>query len=151
MNTIKRIGATLSIALFIMAAAGGCANAAFSPPPALSATQFLQADLYQLQLDYYQNPVAADALYLGKIYYFGAVRAEQVTSIFDVHGSEDYVLSGNVKFKPLASKDMKGIIQGTWFEVSGTIRGVEAGYIVVSECWYKIQSGGASYQPGGAY
>ncbi len=128
-----------------------CTDASFTPPFTYYAKPFYEIAIYQLQLDYYNNVSAADAIYNGKRYYFGLVRAEQTTSIFAVHGSEDYVLAGNVKFVAHSSFDMKGIIQGTVFEVIGDIAGVQSGYIIVKNCWFRIQSGGAATSAGGAY
>jgi len=148
---LKLIIAGISGLVCLAAMLSGCTGAAFSAPPTIPTTQFRQVDLYQLQLDYYQNPAAADASYSGKRYYFGLLQAEHVTSIFDVHGFENYVMVGNVKFKPNASADIRGIIQGTLFEVSGDIQGVQDGYIVVTGCQFTIRSGGSSFPTGGAY
>ena len=137
--------------LCLMIALSGCTGAAFSAPPTIPPTLFRQVDLYQLQLDYYQDAAKADATYAGKRFYFGLLRAEHVTSIFDVHGFEDYVTVGNVKFKPNTSADIRGIIQGTLFEVSGDIQGVQGEYIVVTSCQFNIRSGGSSFPTGGAY
>ena len=79
------------------------------------------------------------------------MRAEQNTSIFGVGGSEDYVLVEKVKFIARASYDIKGIIQGTVFEVIGDVQGMQSGYIIVKNCWFHIQSGGATFPSGGAY
>ncbi|RJO61375.1 MAG: hypothetical protein C4542_06355 [Dehalococcoidia bacterium] len=129
----------------------GCADQSFIPPATFYATLSQQIDLYDLQMAYYEDAAAADTIYLGKRYYFGLVRADQTTSIFAVRGSDDYVLVENVKFVPRASYDMKGIIQGTIFEVIGDVQGVQSGYIIVKNCWFRIQSGGATYSGGGAY
>ncbi len=128
----------------------GCARESFAAPPASYVAHIPVVDIYQLQLDYSINPAAADTLYHGKRFYFGEVRAEQVSSIFDVHSSENYILVNNVKFKPQASADMKGIIQGTAFEVVGDVLGVESNYVIVGNCWFRIVSGGGIFGGGGA-
>lgn len=152
MKTYKKwVPALISAVLCITVILSGCADRSFIPPATFYATLGQQIDIYDLQLAYYKDAAAADAMYLGKRYYFGLMRAEQVTSIFGVRGSDDYVLVENVKFVPRASYDMKGIIQGTIFEVIGDIQGIQSGYIMVKNCWFRIQSGGATYSGGGAY
>jgi hypothetical protein len=152
MKTYKKWGpALISLVFCITAILSSCADQSITPPFTFYATLSQQIDLYDLQMAYYKDAVAADTMYLGKRYYFGLVRAEQTTSIFGVRGSEDYVLVENVKFVPSASYDMKGIIQGTIFEVIGDVQGVQSGYIMVKNCWFRIQSGGSIYTGGGAY
>jgi len=152
MKTYKKwLPALISLVLCITAVLSSCADQSFTPPATFYATLSQQIDLYDLQLAYYKDAAAANTMYLGKRYYFGLVRAEQTTSIFGVRGSDDYVLVENVKFVPRASYDMKGIIQGTIFEVIGDVQGVQSGYIMVKNCWFRIQSGGSTYTGGGAY
>jgi hypothetical protein len=141
----------ISAILLTSSISSSCSDTRFSPPFTFYATLSQNIDIYDLQMAYYKDGVTADKMYLGKRYYFGLVRAEQTTSIFAVKDSKDYVLVGNVKFIPRASYDMKGIIQGTVFEVVGDVDGVEAGYVMVRNCWFRIQSGGATYPSGGAY
>lgn len=128
-----------------------CNAQSFAAPPASLPVLVTQMDVYQLQLDYSQDVGAANNMYGGKRFYFGAVRADYISSIFDVRGTEDFVIVNNIKFKPRASADMKGIIQGTVFEVIGDIRGVQSNYVVVTNCWFRVQSGGSAYTGGGAY
>jgi len=147
----RLLSAAITILLSLGAIASGCADGSFAAPPASAPALISQLDIYQLQLDYSRDVAAADRVYLGKTFYFGAVRADYVSSIFDVRGNENYVIVNNVKFRPRASGDMKGIIQGTTFDVFGDVQGVQSGYVVVNNCWFTIQSGGASYGGGGAY
>ena len=136
--------------LIIVIGLAGCANSVFASPPPIKVTQLIQTDIYQLQLDYSRDIAAADAFYSGKRCYFGLVTAEQVTSIFDVRGSsEDYVLVNSIKFKPVASADIRSIIQGTVFEVIGDVQGVQSGYVIVKNCWIRIVSGGRANIPSG--
>jgi hypothetical protein len=152
MNILNKLSkAIIPIIFCTTAILSSCAVKGFTPPLTFYVTPSLQLDLYQLRLDYYKNATAADTAYSGKRYYFGLVRADQVSSIFDVRNSEDYILVDNVKFKPRATADMKGIIQGTVFEVIGDVQGIQSGYIVVNNCWFRIQSGGATFPSGGAY
>ena len=136
--------------LAIVLIMSGCANKVFASPSPIEVSPIIQLDIYQLQLDYSRDAAAADAIYSGKRCYFGPVRAEQVTSIFDVRGSsEDYVLVNSIKFKPVASADIGGIIQGTVFEVIGDVQGVQSGYVIVKNCWIRIVSGGRANIPSG--
>jgi hypothetical protein len=147
----KLLWAVIPIVLCITTILSSCADKTFVPPFTSYAPLSQQIDRYQLQMAYYRDAAAADAIYSGKRYYFGLVRAEQTTSIFGVRGSEDYVLVENVKFIARASYDIKGIIQGTVFEVIGDVQGMQSGYIIVKNCWFRIQSGGATFPSGGAY
>jgi hypothetical protein len=147
----KLTGAMIPFIVCASVILSSCADKSFTPPLTFYVTPSLQVDLYQLRLDYYNNAAAADTAYSGKRYYFGLVRADQVSSIFDVRNSEDYILVDNVKFKPRATADMRGIIQGTVFEVIGDVQGMQSGCIVVNNCWFRIQSGGATFPSGGAY
>ncbi len=147
----KLLSALIPVVICITGILSSCSDKSFVPPFTFYATLSQQIGLYQLEMAYYKDAAAADAMYSGKRYYFGLVRAEQTASIFDVRGSEDYVLVDKVKFMPRASYDMRGIIQWTTFEVIGDIQGIQSGYIVVTNCWFRIQSGGATYASGGAY
>ena len=146
----KFILAALPLMLGLGLILSSCTQESFAAPPASYVAAIPQVDLYQLQLDYSRDPGASSALYEGKRFYFGQVRAEQVSSIFDVHSSENYILVNNVKFKPQASADMKGIIQGTLFEVVGDVLGVQSNYVVVVNCWFRVVSGGGTFGTGGA-
>jgi len=137
--------------LGLSAIISGCTAQSFAAPPASLPMLVPQIDVYQLQLDYSQDIGVANNLYAGKRFYFGTVRADYVSSIFDVRGSEDFVIVNNIKFKPRASADMRGIIQGTVFEVIGDVQGVQSNYVVVTNCWFRVQSGGSAYTGGGAY
>ncbi len=136
----------------VTAAFAGCAEKTFTAPYTTYATMSQKLGLYQLEMAYYTDAKAADASYAGKRYDFGLIQADIANrGVFDVHESEDYVLSGNVKFKPRASADMKGIIQGTVIQVIGDVEGVISGYIVVDHCWFLVASGGGASSGGGAY
>ncbi len=139
------------LGLLLLALAGsGCASRVFAAPPAPTLTPFRTADLVQMENDYVQNQAAADRTYTGQRYYFGLLRAEQVVNSFiAVSGNEDYVQVGIVFFKARASADVRSIIQGTLFEVSGNVQGYSNGRIVVTDCWFRVVSGGRATTPGG--
>ena len=147
----KSLWAVIPIVLCITTILSSCSDKSLIPPLTYNVTLSQQINLYDLQMAYYKDATAADVIYSGNRYYFGLVRAEQTTSIFGVGGSEDYVLVEKVKFIARASYDIKGIIQGTVFEVIGDVQGMQSDYIIVKNCWFRIQSGGATFPSGGAY
>jgi hypothetical protein len=153
MNILKpSLYALLTAIICVTVISAGCAEKTFTPPYTTYATMSQKLGLYQLEMAYYKDATAADAAYSGKRYDFGLIQADIANrGVFDVHESEDYVLAGNVKFKPRATADMKGIIQGTVVQVIGDVEGVISGYIVVDHCWFSVESGGAASSGGGAY
>jgi hypothetical protein len=150
---MTKLHLALTLALFGLLfglAGAGCASRVFAAPPPATITPVQTLDLVQLENDYVRDPGAADRLYAGQRWFFGLLRADQVVnSYFAVNTNEDYVQSGIVFFKPRASADIKGIIQGTTFQVSGDVQGYSAGRIVVTNCWFQVVSGGRTSTGGG--
>jgi hypothetical protein len=146
-----RLAQTLALVSLLLALAGsGCAKQVFAAPPLATITPVHNLDLVQLENDYVRDQPAADRLYAGQRWFFGTLRADQVVnSYFAVNTNEDYVQAGIVFFKPRASADIKGIIQGTTFQVIGDVQGYGAGRIVVTNCWFQVVSGGRTSTGGG--
>jgi hypothetical protein len=146
-----RLAMTLALSGLLLAlAGGGCASQVFAAPPPATITPFHTLELVQLENDYVHDQAAADRLYLGQRWFFGLLRADQVVnSYFAVNTNEDYVQTGIVLFKPRASADIKGIIQGTTFQVAGDVQGYANGHISVINCWFQVVSGGRTSVGGG--
>lgn len=49
---------------------------------------------------------------------------------------------GNIKYKPRYANDMDYIVEGTILEITGIVRGLQFGYVLVNDCWFHVISGG---------
>jgi hypothetical protein len=133
----------VAIMLVVSVLTGACSRAAFAVPPAMTIDQVGRASIAQLEADFASNESQAASTYLGHRYYFGQVRADQVIySYFAVKSDFDYVQAGDVIFKPRMTSDMKGLIQGSIFEVTGDIEAYSDGKVIVGNCWFQLVSGG---------
>ena len=122
---------------------GACSRAAFAVPPAVALEQVDRVSIAGIEADFAASQSQAASTYFGHRYYFGRVRADQVIySYFAVKSDFDYVQAGSVIFKPRMTSDMKGLIQGSIFEVTGDVEGYKDGKVIVANCWFQLISGG---------
>jgi hypothetical protein len=146
--TVKRLNKSLVLAILTTLCGatnlGSCTTESSIPPAVMTISPNYVVSINQLMADYTKDRAAADAVYAGRRYDFGQVRADWVNNSYFAgqKSSEDYILVEDVMFKPYNSADMKGIIQGTIFEVVGDVQGYQSGYIVVDNCWFHVISGG---------
>ena len=129
----------------------GCRAEAFSYPPAatLSAAPE-QVSVEQIQAEYGRDAAAAGEEYTGKQFYFGKVTVDRVEKeVYPLRAPEEYILSGDVQFKPAYRGMLNEMVPGSVVEVSGWVEGkMPWGYIVVRDCWLKLVSGGSTVVPG---
>jgi len=137
--------------LLTILSANGCTNISFvspsalalGPPPAYLGVQ-------QLQSDYSQDPVSADAKYANRRFYFGQVQVDRVEKdVYPLRAPVEFVLSGDVQFIPAFRGMLDAVVLGSIVEITGEVVGrTEWGYIVVKDCWIRIVSGGSTIPPG---
>ncbi|RJO61621.1 MAG: hypothetical protein C4542_06025 [Dehalococcoidia bacterium] len=103
----------------------------------------------QMRGDYASDVKAADARYAGQQFYFGQLKVTEVSkALYPLRATEEYVLVGNVKFKPRYASDLWDIGEGTLIEVTGQVQGYLWNYIVVQDCLIRIVSGASTGTPG---
>jgi len=107
-----------------------------TPPP-------IEVAVDQLYEEYMADEVAADAKYKWKRLLFTEVEVEEVVGriYWDRHGKATflkvYFTSGHVKFKEVQDffVVMQNINVGYVLNIVGECRGMELGFITISDCW----------------
>jgi hypothetical protein len=135
--------AALGVLCFVLIALPGCADKSFTPPCVLSLlpapTNIIPESL---ATDYFNEPEKSSIEYSGRRFNFGALRVESVSkTTHPLRLLEDFILVGNIKFRPRYSSDMDHIIEGTVLEIIGTVQGLQYGYVLVTDCWFSVVSG----------
>jgi hypothetical protein len=133
------------ILAFSMTAITGCQESVFTAP--LASSIELPAPVYitpeALAADFFTDPEKANTEYKDKRFYFGMVQTDTVSKTsHPMRLYEDFVMVGNIKYKPRYANDMDYIVEGTILEITGIVRGLQFGYVLVNDCWFHVISGG---------
>jgi hypothetical protein len=133
-------------AIVLMPLACSQQSYSFDPPMALRQAPS-SVTVEQISNDYKNDPIGANAKYLGKSLSFDSVVVENIHAVFfggNVYSlTLDYFTSGNVSFQLFDFKDAQQRIQpGYILKLEGICQGIsEGGYIRINDCWYQSIQG----------
>ena len=141
----------LLLALVWQAFNFSCALKPRAPPAALLfQAQPIAVNTSQISEEYASDPAAADERYTGRRVNFGQVAVEGISyRAHPLRMLEDFFRVDDVKFRPRYPSDLENLVEGTVVEVEGTVQGLQFGYVLVTDCWISIVSGGGKLP--GAY
>ncbi len=131
----------VSASLAFMTVFSAACQEDFKPPPPIA----IEAAPYAVSFDdlesaYKSDAAAADTLYKGKRISFKGLIVEKVSRQTNTN-FEDFLMVGDLKFKPKYYGALDMITEGTVVDVVGECHGLMYGYVMFRDCWINIVGG----------